>query len=87
MATLAGGSFAIDSADDALRQLRMPVLLVIGDRDLGSIVSEQVAAQAAAAVPSLRAARLAGANHDIRRARFEGYMAELRAFLDDVTTG
>ena len=86
MATLAGGSFAIDSADDALRQLRMPVLLVIGDRDLGSIVSEQVAAQAAAAVPSLRAAP-GGREPRHRRARFEGYMAELRAFLDDVTTG
>jgi len=63
----------------------VPVLLLIGDRDSGAIVSESIAAEAEAAVPSLRVVHLAGATHDVRRTGFEGYMAALTAFLDEVT--
>ena len=75
----------MDDADNALREVRVPVLLLIGDRDSGAIVSESIAAEAEAAVPSLRVVHLAGATHDVRRTRFEGYMAALTAFLDEVT--
>jgi len=37
-----------------------------------------------AATPDLRIVHLAGANHDIRRTRFEGYLAALRQFLAEI---
>jgi pimeloyl-ACP methyl ester carboxylesterase len=82
--TLAASGLEFESAGAALREVTVPVLLVIGDREEGAIVSEAVAAEAAAAVPALRVVHLAGANHDIRRARFEGYMTALEAFLEEV---
>ena len=72
----------METSPDTLRQVTAPVLLIIGDRDAGSIVSEEIAADAAASMPNLQVIHLAGANHDIRRARFDGYMEALRGFLE-----
>ena len=80
--TMASGVVTMETSLDTLRQATAPVLLIIGDRDAGAIVSEQIAAEAAASMPNLQVVHLAGANHDIRRARFDAYMEALRDFLD-----
>jgi hypothetical protein len=53
----------------------------MGDRELGSIVSSEVAQEMAKVLPGLQVVHLAGANHDIRRAKFEEYMTALKKFL------
>jgi len=70
---------------EALRKVKVPTLLIMGDRELGSIVSSEVAQEMATVLPSLQVAHLAGANHDIRRAKFEEYIVVLREFLARVT--
>ena len=80
--TLESSALAFHGSMEELRRVDAPVLLVIGDRDAGAIVSEEIAAEAAATMPNLRVAHLAGASHDIRRARFDAYMEALRDFLD-----
>ena len=80
--TMESGAMTLETTVDTLRQAPVPVLLIIGDRDAGAIVSEQIAADAAAGMPNLQVVHLAGANHDIRRARFDAYLEALRDFLD-----
>jgi len=79
---MSSGSVTMETSMETLRRVTAPALLVIGDRDAGAIVSEQVAAEAVAVMPSLQVVHLAGANHDIRRTRFDAYMEALRGFLD-----
>ncbi len=69
---------------ELLGGIKVPVLLIIGDRDAGAIVSQEVAAAIQAATKDLRIAHLTGASHDIRRSRFDGYMAALRSFLSEI---
>ncbi len=69
--------------EDLLAKIEAPVLLFIGDREKGSIVSVEAAEAMKAVTRDLRIVHLAGANHDIRRARFEAYVAKLREFLAD----
>lgn len=66
-----------------LGKIEIPVLLFIGDREKGSIVSMEVAESMKAATHDLRIVHLEGANHDIRRARFDDYIHHLRAFLNE----
>jgi pimeloyl-ACP methyl ester carboxylesterase len=80
--TMASGAVTMETSVDTLRQVTAPGLLIIGERDAGAIVSEQIAAEAAASMPNLQVVHLAGANHDIRRARFDAYMQALRHFVD-----
>ena len=80
--TMASGAVTMETSVDTLRQVTAPGLLIIGDRDAGAIVSEQIATDAAASMPNLQVVHLAGANHDIRRARFDAYMRALRHFVD-----
>jgi len=68
---------------DTLKKIKVPILLIMGDRDLGSIVSIEVAQEMAKILPDLQVAHLAGANHDIRRAKFEDYMIVLKKFLSE----
>ena len=68
---------------DTLKKIKVPTLLIMGDRDLGSIVSTEVAQEMAKILPDLQVAHLAGANHDIRRAKFEEYMTVLKKFLSE----
>jgi len=62
-------------------RIDVPVLLFIGDRDSGSIVSKAVAEKIQATTKDLRIIHFAGAGHDIHRARFEDYLCALRDFL------
>jgi len=70
---------------EALKKIKVPTLLLMGDREQGAIVSEEAAQEMAKILPDLRVVHLKGANHDIRRAKFDAYMAALRNFLDEVS--
>lgn len=76
-------SYFLDPFEVA-KKINVPTLLIMGDRDEGSIVSSEVAQKMAEIMPDLAVAHLKGANHDIRRARFDGYMTALKTFLADV---
>lgn len=76
--------FQEDSPFEAFKKIEIPVLLFIGDKDKMSIVSEDTAAKIASLNPRVQVEHLAGASHDIRRTRFEGYMTALKAFLHQV---
>ncbi|MFN2302113.1 MAG: alpha/beta fold hydrolase [Anaerolineales bacterium] len=66
---------------EILEKINVPVLLIIGDREKGSIVSVEVAKTMQKTTKDLRIIHLEGANHDIRRKRFDGYISALRNFL------
>lgn len=66
---------------DAAEKIKAPALLIMGDRDAGSVVSEEVAEKLTGLIPDLQIAHLRGANHDIRRAKFDEYMVAVRGFL------
>lgn len=66
------------------KKIIVPVLLFRGDRDSGAIVSEEVAQELSKVISELEVVHLAGANHDIRRAKFDGYMPALKKFIKNV---
>ena len=66
---------------EAFRQVTIPALLFIGDREKMSIVSQEAAQKAVEVNPTIQVVHLAGASHDIRRTRFDGYMPALKKFL------
>jgi N-formylmaleamate deformylase len=65
-------------------KIKVPVLLIIGDKEKMSIVSPESAQKAVEANSKVQVVRLEGASHDIRRTRFDGYMPALKKFLEDV---
>jgi N-formylmaleamate deformylase len=69
---------------EVFRQITVPVLLIIGDREKMSIVSVKTAQEAARVNERLQVVHLQGASHDIRRTRFDGYMPALKKFLAEV---
>lgn len=74
----------VPSPFDAVEKVKVPTLLFMGDREKGSIVSVEVAEKMKTLMPSLQVVHLEGANHDIRRAKFDEYMAALKSFLEEV---
>jgi pimeloyl-ACP methyl ester carboxylesterase len=66
---------------EVLERIRVPSLLIMGDRENGSIVSMEAAREMAKVIPDLEIAHLKGANHDIRRTKFTEYIQALRGFL------
>ncbi len=69
---------------DLLEKVRSPAMLIYGDRSAGALLSEGAAFEFQKRIPGLRIVHFPGANHDIRRVRFEGYIRELKSFLADV---
>lgn len=69
---------------EAIKQIQVPVILFIGDKEKMSIVSREAAQKATEANAKLRVVHLEGASHDIRRTRFDGYMPALKNFLAEV---
>ena len=69
---------------EVAKKIKIPVLLIMGDRDAGSIVSTEVAQKLANIIQTLQIAHLKGANHDIRRAKFDEYMQALKTFLAEL---
>jgi pimeloyl-ACP methyl ester carboxylesterase len=60
------------------------VLLIIGDREKMSITSQEAAQEAARVNDKVRVVHLAGASHDIRRTRCDGYLPALKQFLAEM---
>lgn len=79
--------FLTGSAFDTASRLRVPTLLIIGDKEKMSIVSVKTADKLAKLNNDLRVVHLAGASHDIRRTRFDGYMPALKQFLGEIYSG
>ncbi len=77
------GDSEMPSQFEVLKKIEVPTLLFMGDREKGSIVSEEAAQEMAKILPDLRVVHLKGANHDIRRSKFEEYMIALQKFLVD----
>jgi N-formylmaleamate deformylase len=69
---------------EVFRQITVPVLLIIGDREKMSIVSAETAQEAARVNERVQVVHLQGASHDIRRTRFDGYMPALKKFLGEI---
>lgn len=67
-----------------LEKINVPTLLIMGDREKGSIVSIEAAQELAKAIPDLHVAHLKGANHDIRRSKFDQYCEALKQFLYEI---
>jgi len=66
---------------ESLPSLTRPTLLITADPDKGSIVTSEVAAEAARLSPLLKVAHLAGAGHNIRREQFAGFLEIVQKFL------
>lgn len=73
-----------DSIFAVLQKIESPILLIIGDKEKGSIVSQAGAQKAVQVNPRVKVAHFPGANHDIRRFAFDGYVRALRDFLTSV---
>ena len=69
---------------DAFKKVEVPILLFTGDREKMAIVSQAAAQEAVNANPKVEVVHLAGASHDIRRTRFDGYISNLRDFLSKI---
>lgn len=70
-----------DAPFDVLNKINTPAVLIMGDRESGAIVSEESAREMSKALPGLEIARLKGASHDIRRVKFDEYIAVLENFI------
>ena len=69
---------------EVFRLITVPVLLFIGDREKMSIVSQEAAQKAVQVSNKIQVVHLAGASHDIRRTRYNGYMPALKKFLEEM---
>jgi len=65
-------------------QIQCPVLLITADPDKGSLVTPDVAAEAAGLWKEGRVVRIPGAGHNIRREQFGPYMGTVWAFLSEM---
>ncbi|HEY5271213.1 MAG TPA: alpha/beta hydrolase [Anaerolineales bacterium] len=82
--SLASMKMDIAAPFEVFKKITVPVLLFIGDKEKMSIVSTEVAQQAANVNDKVKVVHLEGASHDIRRTRFDGYMPALKNFLKDI---
>ena len=76
--------FSIVSFYSVLEKIKDPALLIMGDRERGSIVSKETAQEMSKYLTDLKVVHLGGASHDIRRVKFDAYIIELKAFLNKV---
>jgi N-formylmaleamate deformylase len=82
--SLASMDMGIADPFEVFKNIPVPVLLIIGDKEKMSIVSTESAQRAANLNDKVKVVHLAGASHDIRRTRFDGYMPALQDFLKDI---
>jgi N-formylmaleamate deformylase len=69
---------------EVFKKITVPVLLLIGDKKRMSIVSKECAGKVCSLNSQVRVVQLEGADHNIRRTRFDGYMPALQEFLGDI---
>jgi len=65
-----------------LRQIEKPVLLVVGDPSLGSVVGETEAEEARRLSRCAQVVRIPGAGHSIHRDQLEAFLAVVVPFLE-----
>ena len=82
--SMASMGFGVGDPLEVFTRINVPVLLIIGDKDKGSIVSQAAAQEVAKINDRVKIVHLAGANHDIRRCRFDGYIAALQTFIAEL---
>jgi N-formylmaleamate deformylase len=82
--SLASSQMLPDDPLAVVRKITVPVVLVIGDREKMSLVSQETAAEASRQNRLVKVVHLVGASHDIRRTRFDGYMGALKEFLEEM---
>jgi pimeloyl-ACP methyl ester carboxylesterase len=82
--SMASMNIVLSDPFEIIKKITVPTLLVIGDRESMSIVSRETAEQVSQLNPLIKVVHLAGASHDIRRTRFEGYLAALKQFLAEM---
>ena len=70
---------------EVVREIKIPTLLITGEREKGAIVSQAGAEKARELSSSLRVAHIPGAGHGIRRDQLAAYMDAVREFLEEVT--
>jgi pimeloyl-ACP methyl ester carboxylesterase len=63
------------------RSLQSPTLLIHGESERGSMVAPQQAREALEHNPNLRAVRIPGAGHNVRRENFADVLLAVRSFL------
>ncbi len=66
------------------RRIACPTLLIYADTDRGGLVTPAVAEEVRRLLPNGRVVHISGAGHNIRRERFESYLAAVTAFLAEV---
>jgi len=64
-----------------MRRLTCPALLITADPALGSIVTDETAAELQALMPQLEVVNIPDAGHSIRRDQFDRYVEVVRGFL------
>lgn len=84
LSAMAKGMELGQSPFNAIAKVQVPILLFIGDREKMSIMSQDAACKAKEANAKVKVVHLAGASHDIRRTRFDGYLPAIKEFLSAV---
>jgi pimeloyl-ACP methyl ester carboxylesterase len=84
LSSMASGKMVFADPYEAFKHITVPVLLIIGDNEKMSIVSQEAAQAAARLNDKVRVVHLAGASHDIRRTRFDGYLSAVKQFLKEI---
>jgi len=64
--------------------LTCPAMMIIGDKEKGSIVSLDAAKEAQRFLPALKISHIQGATHNIRRDQFDAYVKVVRDFLAEI---
>ncbi len=66
---------------DSIALISAPTLLIHGDADRGSLITEQLAQEAKSMNPNINSVRINGAGHNVRRENFPEFLTAVRAFL------
>jgi pimeloyl-ACP methyl ester carboxylesterase len=66
---------------ELLGRVNVPTLLITSDPERGGIVTPEASAEAQQILPSLKAIRIEGAGHNIRREQFDPFLAAATSFL------
>lgn len=69
---------------EVVGQITCPVLLLMGDPELGGIISPALARAVSAQNAKVRTTHIAGAGHSIRREQFDAYVTAVRGFLAEI---
>ena len=70
------------SWQETVSAIRCPALLMMGDPDLGGLVTPAIAQEAVALAPGFQIAQVADAGHSIHRQQFDSFVAAVRTFLN-----